>query len=208
MGRSLDCIYLSLFKETAAVSTCSSRKPVSTLRKSQKLLSRSPVPTSSNTARAISEITSRLCIRPLPAERVAPREPSLSASFKSGRDDCTAGSRPEVMPVSSVATEVKASTRPSIVTSRSRGIVSGPMTPSQLTTHHPAMSPSVPPIRASRRLSVSSCRIIRSRPAPSAARRAISLPRLAARESCRLATLAHAIRSTKPTAPISTHMAL
>ena len=46
-----------------------------------------------------------------------------------------------------------------------------------------------------------SCRAIRARPAPSAARTAISCSRSVARASSRFATLAHAISSTNPTAP-------
>ena len=43
--------------------------------------------------------------------------------------------------------------------------------------------------------------MMRRRPAPSAARSAISRRRVAARASSKLATLVHAINSTKPTAP-------
>ena len=50
--------------------------------------------------------------------------------------------------------------------------------------------------------SVSSCRTIRHRPAPSAARIEISRCRTDARASSRFATLAHAISSTSVTAPI------
>ena len=56
---------------------------------------------------------------------------------------------------------------------------------------------------ASRILSVSSWRIRRRCPAPSASRTAISLCRVLARASSRLATLAQAMRSTTPTMPIS-----
>ena len=57
---------------------------------------------------------------------------------------------------------------------------------------------------ASRPLSTISCRTMRARLAPSAARSARSRSRRAMRASSRLATLAQAISSTKPTAPIST----
>ena len=50
-------------------------------------------------------------------------------------------------------------------------------------------------------LSVSSCRMMRRRPAPSAERTASSRERAVARASSRLATLAQQIRSTKPTTP-------
>src|SRR5205085_2667059 len=64
--------------------------------------------------------------------------------------------------------------------------------------------PSPPPASASSRLSVNSCRMMRTRPAPSAVRIAISFERDAARASRRFATFAHAIKSTKPTAPSRT----
>jgi len=53
---------------------------------------------------------------------------------------------------------------------------------------------------ARRTLSVSIWRIMRPRPAPRAARTAISFCRDAPRASIRLATFAHAISSTQPTA--------
>ena len=65
----------------------------------------------------------------------------------------------------------------------------------------PRARPSAPPIAASTRLSVSSWRTIRSRPAPTAVRSAISRLRPSARTSCRLATLAHAISRTRPNRP-------
>ena len=60
-------------------------------------------------------------------------------------------------------------------------------------------SPPTPPAQASTRLSVSSCRTMRPRPAPSVARIASSRDRDAARASIRFATLTHAISSTNPT---------
>ena len=54
-------------------------------------------------------------------------------------------------------------------------------------------------------LSVSTWLMMRPREPPSAARMAISRLRPVARTSSRLATLAQAISSTKPTAPISTN---
>ncbi len=57
-----------------------------------------------------------------------------------------------------------------------------------------------PASRPSRALSVSNCRMIRRRLAPSDSRMHSSFWRDAARASCRLATLAQAITSTIPTA--------
>ena len=64
--------------------------------------------------------------------------------------------------------------------------------------------PSAAPAPASRALSTSNWRTMRLRLAPSAARSARSCSRRASRASIRFATFAHAIKSTKPTAPIST----
>ena len=72
------------------------------------------------------------------------------------------------------------------------------------TPHTEKSSPSAPPTSASSRLSVSNCRTRRQRLAPSAVRTASSLCREEARTSRRFATLAHAMRSTKPTAPMRT----
>ena len=60
------------------------------------------------------------------------------------------------------------------------------------------------PASESSTLSVSSCRMMRPRPAPMAARIAISRRRPTARASSRFATFAQAISSTKLTAPTST----
>ena len=57
----------------------------------------------------------------------------------------------------------------------------------------------MPPAQASTMLSVSNCRTMRQRPAPSVARVASSRDRDAARASVRLATLTQAISSTNPT---------
>ena len=67
--------------------------------------------------------------------------------------------------------------------------------------------PSAPPASASKTLSVSSWRTRSPGDAPSARRTAISRERDAARASWRLATLAQAISSTRPTAPSSTNIA-
>ena len=63
--------------------------------------------------------------------------------------------------------------------------------------------PSRPPKRNSTIVSVSSCRTRRPRPAPSAARSAISLPRAVARVSMMPATFAQATARTSETSTIS-----
>ena len=69
-------------------------------------------------------------------------------------------------------------------------------------------TPQAPPRAASTRLSTSSCRAISARDAPSAVRTVISRWRAVPRASSRLATLAQAISSTKPTAPSSSQREL
>ena len=68
----------------------------------------------------------------------------------------------------------------------------------------PNAAPATPPASERIMLSVNNCRMIRPRPAPIAARIAISRRRPTARASNRFATLAQAISSTKLTAPRST----
>ena len=75
----------------------------------------------------------------------------------------------------------------------------------RLTPHRAMITPPMPASIASTALSVSICRIRRSRPAPTAARTTSSRPRAAARASSRLATLAQAISSTNATAASSTN---
>ncbi len=65
------------------------------------------------------------------------------------------------------------------------------------------INPAAPAKKASNRLSVINCRTIRPRPAPTAARIAISRVRAVAFASNRVATLAQAISRTKLTAPSS-----
>jgi hypothetical protein len=75
------------------------------------------------------------------------------------------------------------------------------------TSHHATTSPSAPPATPSTTDSVSNWRTSRPRPAPIAERTASSRWRAAPRASNRFATLALAMRSTKPTAPTSTSSA-
>ena len=67
-----------------------------------------------------------------------------------------------------------------------------------------SINPVTPPTSASIRLSVSNWRTRRPRPAPSASRIAISFCRPVERASSRFATLAHAMRSTRPTIAVNT----
>ena len=126
---------------------------------------------------------------------------SLSVVLRSVRDDFQAGTSPKSRPVTIERPRVNASTGRSTLMCCSRGNISG-TTPRRARTLQTASSrPSEPPAMASTRLSVSNWRTMRLRPAPSATRTAISFSRVAARASSRLARLAQAINSSRPTAP-------
>ena len=71
--------------------------------------------------------------------------------------------------------------------------------------HRVTMRATAPPRRNSSVLSVKSCRIIRPREEPSAVRTATSLWRFTPRARSKLATLAHAIKSTTPDATAVIH---
>ena len=130
-----------------------------------------------------------------------PRAASFNASETPVRDDCSAGARPKATPVASVSSAANANTVASRPTSLTRGAFDGASETSPPTAQTPNTSPTAPPRPARSTLSVSSCRTTRARVAPSATRTASSRPRAEPRASSRFAMFAHAIRSTKPTAP-------
>jgi hypothetical protein len=110
------------------------------------------------------------------------------------------------MPESRDTKVVKRSTCPSMRTSASEGSVNGGMRAMIPPRRRWASNtPSAPPAAASTRLSVRNCANTRPRLAPRAARTATSRWRNVPRASSRFATFAQAIRSTKPTAPRSSH---
>ena len=153
-------------------------------------------------ASAASPTTSTLSRRP-PAPLPA-RPPSLSASAGARHVSCAASARPNSRPVSTQSSADAASTAPSIetswITSARRGgisIDSHWLTPSAIAT------PPAPPTPASSTLSVSSCRIWRRRPAPSAARSETSRARAPPRAISSVARFTHASSRTKPTATTS-----
>ena len=86
------------------------------------------------------------------------------------------GARPNKIPTAKVTPTVNSSTRQSGAISK--GKASYPLEKSTtiaLIPHRDRKIPSAPPTRESSKLSVSNCRIMRARPAPSARRTAISL---------------------------------
>ena len=182
------------------VMTFSGWKPGSTARKRRKLLSIKPAPASKTSASAISDNTRaqrRASWRPV---KVRPAWPSDSRSPL--RVAWKAGARPNTIPVINEMPNVNASTQPSIRIISMRAIFpAGAKAIKAGTPQTASKTPDAPPARATSALSVSNCRISRQRPAPRAARTAISSCLPDARARSRLATFAHAISSTNPTAP-------
>ena len=138
----------------------------------------SAAPTTRTSAIAISATTSTARILP---ELVASRPPSRSPAFRCTRAVAAAGAMPETAAVTSVTSAVNARTSASTRTSWSRGADGGAtaISPARPTTRGAGRA--APPAKASSALSVSSCRTIWPRPAPSAVRIVISRPRSAAR---------------------------
>ena len=130
---------------------------------------------------------------------------SFSVDHVSGRLARHAGSSPKTMPVTSESAKAKARTRQSGAVSMSSGRPSVGMNEMSVRVSPMATSrPSAPPVKASSRLSTSSCRTSCPREAPSDRRTAISRWRMKARAMSRLATFAHAMSSTRPTIDIRT----
>ncbi len=163
-----------------------------------------PAPVSSASV-SVSSATTRLEVsQRARAPPDCPRPPSFIRSFRFVFDTCIAGASPKTMPV---ARQIAAK-YPNTARSRSKTIQYGFPTPATAASNsrtptEVSPNPSRPPRQASMTLSMSSCRTIRPRLAPSAVRTAISRARYAERASSRLATFAHAMSSTKPTAPSS-----
>ena len=134
---------------------------------------------------------------------------SLSVELRSVRDTLKAGNRPKRMPVTQRDRQGEGEHAPVhadggavFADARQAGGTDG-----QQRAHAdeiPGPAPARRPSSASITLSVSSWRMMRARFAPSAERMANSRLRPVARTSSRLATLAQAISSTRPTAPSRT----
>ena len=165
-----------------------------------KLLIIRPVPIKRISAKPICAATIALRARCFPAASMPVRPDSLSDVAKSTFDVASAGAVPNSRPVRMETSAVKPSTRKSVVTPR--GMVPG-ASEARISRRptHPSPTPRVPPAVERSTLSVSNCRITRTRPAPRADRTATSVRRAGPRASCRPATFAHAINSTKATAP-------
>ncbi len=189
---------------TRRVRTPCGRKPGLTARSRRKLRTSKPALISTTTARATSAMTRAPRMTRPPRLAVPPREVSESAAFRLIAEACRAGRMPKRMPVATAAARANRSTRPSMAASRNCGIAAGPKRCTRTIPKRATSRPSNPPARESTKLSDSSCATIWLRDAPMANRTAISLRREAPRASSRLATLAQAIRSSRPTAPLNT----
>ena len=109
--------------DVRSVSTCAGLKPASTSSRRAKLRASSIAAATSTTDAAISPTTSARRSQPVPT--CESRPPSFNTGCRSARDDCSAGTMPKRMPVTTASAAVNASTRPSIAMSCTRGIFSG-----------------------------------------------------------------------------------
>ena len=116
------------------------------------------------------------------------------------RDAWSAGTRPKTSATSTETTSAKSSTPPSSRTSCMRGRLPSGSAWTRRTPVQATRSPSAPPIADSTKLSASTWRTSCMRPAPSAARTAISPRRLESLARIRFATFAQTMSSRKPTA--------
>ena len=131
------------------------------------------------------------------------RAPSRSPPRSASPPTRSTGARPNAMPVTTVRPIANSRTRMSTLGVLAIGSVAGTSRFSSGTAISATITPSAPPTPASSRLSVISCRIMRSRPAPIAVRTASSRRRPSARASSRFARFAQAISSTHAAAPQS-----
>ena len=186
------------------VSRCEVSTPMSVRYKIRKLRIMKPAPASRTSVSASSAMMSAPVHRRARDPDDPVRPPSFNTSFRFVLEMCSAGARPNVMPVATHARAKNVNTRALSVNTIQYGL------PTFCVTASNALSPKIdkprptrPPTKASSTLSTSSCRITCRRVAPTEKRIPISLARSAARASSRFATFAQAISSTKTTAPIN-----
>ena len=194
--------YLTEGRLILRVSRFRGLNPGSTEESITKLRMSSPAPASSTSDKVIWATASAFRMW-CPRTPVCACPASRSASLIPMRAVSHAGANPNVRPVSKETAVVKTTMRQSRWIGLMWSVLGISSTIAE-SVHWAPRIPSVPPKIASTRLSVSDCRTIRQRLAPSAARTAISRSRLEARERSRFDTFAQVIRSTKPTAPSKT----
>ena len=141
------------------VSTPRGLKPGDTSCRRAKLRMRSPAPINRTTESASSATTSsRRTLLPRPQTALVPAEPRLASfrvELKSSRETRRAGTRPKRIPQKTESSSVNRSTRPSIPTSCSRGMLFVPRMWIHLMLTRQIKMPSAPPQSESSRLSVS-----------------------------------------------------
>ena len=193
--------YRDAGSENSSVRTPCGSNPASTRCRFQKLLTSSPELTISRAANVTWEATSHPRARNAPDPAPSLRPPSLSAVPGCPLAICRAGARLKTVPASAATVAANPSTAPSIRISPSRGMSAGSTSESRSTPQTASPVPSNPPAAARMAPSSRRCRVTRHVEAPSATRIAISLRRAIVRAIARLATLAQATSSTRPTAP-------
>ena len=134
---------------------------------------------------------------------------SFNELLRSQREDCQAGAQPQSTPARNIAARLKNSTGRFKRTSASVGIENGGnMARIAFSIAQARLTPRMPPINASARLSVKNWVKSCERFAPREARIATSFWRTVPRANSILATFTQAINKTNPTAPISSHRPL
>jgi hypothetical protein len=185
------------------------RKPRLTRVRLRRLPVNKPAPTTRSRESATCNTT-----RPLRKRAETPAAAMFDAWFfkaaaKSGRVAWSAGTNAKSNPLASESANVKPSNG-----KLSRPSSQGPPKSLGNKRSRPAAlplairTPSAPPASATIRPSIRSCLTSDPRPAPRASRMAISRCRPAPRASMRLATLAQAISSTRPTMAMRTSSGL
>ena len=167
-----------------------------------------PAATNSTIARATSATTRRFRARRCPPPFPVWPLPSLRLACTSGPPAKNPGATPKTTPAPIDSNSAKPSTQPSMRMSCTRGNPDGNNELSSRTPPYARNTPNVPPTKPRTTLSVSSCRTIRFRPAPSATRMPISRARVVARVRNRFAMFTQAISSTVPTDPSRTSSAV
>ena len=130
------------------------------------------------------------------------RAPALSASVRSPRPACRAGSTPIAIPAMSAAAAVTTPTRQS-KTGAAKCVLGIKRVRRRTPPHSAAKLATAPATSASNAASVISIAASRARDIPRARRTAISRRRRAARASSRFVTLAQAMRSTTTATPLN-----
>ncbi len=149
---------------------------------------------------AISATTKAARIRSAMPPLVERAVPCFSDLFRSTRKVCNAGASPNKTLASREIPSANASTPRSMCVSERRGTSPGARATSARSPQNARSTPRAPASRPISKLSVISCRRIRPRPAPSAARMAISLVRATDFASSMFARFAQAMSSTTATA--------